>query len=336
MPVSNRDAPLDTPLESSFTVVKEIQADQATDGACEDCDADVYTSGPVCIESPNLFLYSAPSAHELRQFDVVINVAKEISNPLLEKEKFETTCAGLSSHADAADSKQVAGETDLGTCTGGFHSSIDAFSNPGTKGPEYIHMPWQHNQAFAEDLPHLTALIDRKTNVANQKVLIHCQQGVSRSASLVIAYIMKSKSMDINEAYAYVKNKSPCIGPNMSLIYQLCEWGKTLARPNIKENRRSFDVNGAKTLDDYSRPPRRKRATTSLERGVLERSRSAESVPTSRQSSVESFAATGRVRDAPDRSCNKYLSPRIQQLEDLHIGSTDRSGDHEHRKIVAR
>src|SRR5208282_3006933 len=37
---------------------------------------------------------------------------------------------------------------------------------------------------------------------------------------------MKKLGMGTHEAYAYVKDRSPWIGPNMSLIYQLSDYGR--------------------------------------------------------------------------------------------------------------
>jgi len=37
---------------------------------------------------------------------------------------------------------------------------------------------------------------------------------------------MKTLNMGTHEAYAYVKSRSPWIGPNMSLIYQLTDYGR--------------------------------------------------------------------------------------------------------------
>jgi len=38
---------------------------------------------------------------------------------------------------------------------------------------------------------------------------------------------MKKMRMGTHEAYAYVKDRSPWIGPNMSLIYQLTDYGRS-------------------------------------------------------------------------------------------------------------
>lgn len=45
-------------------------------------------------------------------------------------------------------------------------------------------------------------------------VLVHCAAGVLRSASFVIAYIMKKKSLNFKKAYKYVKEKRSVIFPN--------------------------------------------------------------------------------------------------------------------------
>jgi protein-tyrosine phosphatase len=55
----------------------------------------------------------------------------------------------------------------------------------------------------------------------NRKVLVHCAAGVSRSASFVIAYIMKSRKIGFDEAYTFVKSKRPIITPNSGFVKQL-------------------------------------------------------------------------------------------------------------------
>ncbi|KAJ9591730.1 hypothetical protein L9F63_001758, partial [Diploptera punctata] len=60
-----------------------------------------------------------------------------------------------------------------------------------------------------------------KARKEGSKVLVHCKMGVSRSASVVIAYAMKAYNWDFKEAFEYVKQKRNCIKPNSSFICQL-------------------------------------------------------------------------------------------------------------------
>jgi len=52
-------------------------------------------------------------------------------------------------------------------------------------------------------------------------VLVHCAAGVSRSAAIVISYIMKSKRLSYVEARSIVEKGRSCIRPNRSFIRQL-------------------------------------------------------------------------------------------------------------------
>jgi hypothetical protein len=60
------------------------------------------------------------------------------------------------------------------------------------------------------------------------KVFVHCFAGVSRSATIVIAYLMKEKEMYIKDAYNLVKSKRSYIGPNDGFIKQLHQFQRKL------------------------------------------------------------------------------------------------------------
>ncbi|CAG9334560.1 unnamed protein product [Blepharisma stoltei] len=57
----------------------------------------------------------------------------------------------------------------------------------------------------------------------NEKVLVHCYAGISRSPSIVIALIMRNFRKTFDEAYEYLKERRPCIRPNKGFIKQLKE-----------------------------------------------------------------------------------------------------------------
>ncbi|KAJ3825203.1 hypothetical protein F5878DRAFT_707211 [Lentinula raphanica] len=52
-------------------------------------------------------------------------------------------------------------------------------------------------------------------------VLVHCQAGVSRSATIVAAYLMHSRKMNVEEALGLVRKARPEIDPNPGFIAQL-------------------------------------------------------------------------------------------------------------------
>lgn len=62
----------------------------------------------------------------------------------------------------------------------------------------------------------------------NERILVHCVQGISRSASVVIAYCMKSNEWSLKKSYDFVKSKRKIISPNVGFIKQLQQYEKLL------------------------------------------------------------------------------------------------------------
>lgn len=61
-----------------------------------------------------------------------------------------------------------------------------------------------------------------KTN----KVLVHCSAGISRSPTLVLAYMIKKKKIKLDEAFQTMRQLRTIVDPNISFILQLREWEK--------------------------------------------------------------------------------------------------------------
>ncbi|XP_073465027.1 serine/threonine/tyrosine-interacting protein [Aquarana catesbeiana] len=67
------------------------------------------------------------------------------------------------------------------------------------------------------------------------KVLIHGNAGISRSAALVIAYIMETFGIKYRDAFTYVQERRFCINPNAGFVHQLQEYEAIyLAKLTIK------------------------------------------------------------------------------------------------------
>lgn len=60
------------------------------------------------------------------------------------------------------------------------------------------------------------------------KVLVHCVVGVSRSATLCIAYLMKHHKMSLFTAHEHVRSRRPIIRPNVGFWKQLVDYERKL------------------------------------------------------------------------------------------------------------
>ncbi|KAE8538815.1 hypothetical protein D1P53_005180 [Cryptococcus gattii VGV] len=66
-------------------------------------------------------------------------------------------------------------------------------------------------------------------------VLVHCQAGMSRSASIVAAYLMTEFNLDPMEAVAMIREKRPVIEPSATFWYQLGLFYNTDGKVSLKD-----------------------------------------------------------------------------------------------------
>jgi len=62
------------------------------------------------------------------------------------------------------------------------------------------------------------------------KVLVHCIRGVSRSATIVAAYLMTSLRVSSEEAVRMIRDKRPIARPNYGFVIQLAMYGASLQK----------------------------------------------------------------------------------------------------------
>lgn len=218
---------------------------------------EAYPNGPITIYDPSVDLYLEPTAEQCRQYDVIMNVANEVRNPFILYEDPDPTAQGI--RMDGGGGIQLAPKRSQLTTVMDGEDVVPSGGSPTTpkaiplnshfprevsakavNDPEYMHIRWDHNSDIVPDLLRLVKVIDDNVT-QGKRVLIHCQCGVSRSASLLVAYgLYKDPSMSVQEAYDAVKKRSKWIGPNMNLIMQLQEFRTSLARGGVLSSDRGL------------------------------------------------------------------------------------------------
>ncbi|XP_029826159.2 uncharacterized protein LOC8032616 isoform X1 [Ixodes scapularis] len=100
------------------------------------------------------------------------------------------------------------------------------------------------------------------------KVLVHCKMGISRSASVVIAYVMKAYDLDLDQALEFVKRRRSCIKPNSGFLKQLETYRGILNASKQRHN--SIWRSKSETNLKYEKPKRTKKQEGSDGRSATE------------------------------------------------------------------
>jgi predicted protein tyrosine phosphatase len=87
---------------------------------------------------------------------------------------------------------------------------------------------------------------------AGTRVLVHCQEGISRSSTIVIAYLMSRQGLSLHAAYSWVKAQRKQIFPNLGFWRQLDLFERTLVREKMvaAAEQRGEDASAVPALED--------------------------------------------------------------------------------------
>ena len=101
-------------------------------------------------------------------------------------------------------------------------------------GVEYMIIPAIDHPRYdmAAAIPLAMAFI-AKAKAMNQKILIHCHMGISRSATVIISYLMAFHGISLDNAIGFLRHKRPIINPNPGFIGFL----KTMESNSLATNR---------------------------------------------------------------------------------------------------
>ncbi|XP_061449096.1 dual specificity protein phosphatase 2 [Rhineura floridana] len=126
----------------------------------------------------------------------------------------------------------------LGSC---YHSSnrevleslgITAVLNVSSSCPNYFEGQFLYKSIPVEDnhMAEISVWFQEAINFIDSvkngggRVLVHCQAGISRSATICLAYLIQSRRVRLEEAFDFVKQRRGVISPNFGFMGQLLQF----------------------------------------------------------------------------------------------------------------
>ena len=84
---------------------------------------------------------------------------------------------------------------------------------------------------------HPAADLIHETIKSGGKVVVHCMAGVSRSTSIVLAYLVKYRNMTLREAFKHTRDRRSIVHPNFGFFRQLIDFEREIrisCEPSVK------------------------------------------------------------------------------------------------------
>ena len=144
------------------------------------------------------------------QFTHVISVAEEVPTPLSNVVVVGTDESSMSEQ-EISKSKKAWVVAKIGDIYR-YHVSIKD-------------LPGQDLQVFsdmADEINRIKKESEKSEDIKrNLKILVHCVQGISRSTTVIIAYLIKYKQMNLKQAYDFVRERRSIAKPRKEFIEEL-------------------------------------------------------------------------------------------------------------------
>ncbi|XP_063711333.1 uncharacterized protein LOC134839644 isoform X2 [Symsagittifera roscoffensis] len=170
------------------------------------------------IPTTTLNYKSGKSYHKLQDQTITQNKLKKNDSYVTKTEYSEK-----SDENGAIYSRQISEPTELRNGTKNEHTSPN--------GQQVLNIAALDSpqQDLMQYFVQIIKFIERG-RLSNSSVLVHCSAGISRSATLVVAYVMWYLKLPFMTAYKYVQNTRPQISPNLNFVGQLVQFASELSR----------------------------------------------------------------------------------------------------------
>lgn len=102
-------------------------------------------------------------------------------------------------------------------------------------------------------------VVPDKGRAQKKGVLVHCLAGISRSVTVMLAYLMAHRQLSLNEAYNMVLKRKANIDPNFHFMQQLHSFEKQLLdarqqQPSRQQQSANSSAGGATATSSYLSP----------------------------------------------------------------------------------
>ncbi|XP_028816413.1 protein phosphatase Slingshot homolog [Denticeps clupeoides] len=162
--------------------------------------------------------------------------------------------------------------------------------------------------------------------LSGQAVLVHCKMGVSRSASTVLAYLMKQKGWTLETALTYVRERRPIVHPNEGFLKQLQIYSGILSAS--KQRHSALWRRKSRDLQKCAHKNQEENAEAEAEaEGDAESDTEGEETSSEEEKVFDEPFSTAESTDLPDQSEAVPLNPVITVEEPAMVSpSPSRSG----------
>lgn len=127
------------------------------------------------------------------------------------------------------------------TCIVKLFADTDAYPGGNTRipGVKYLVLPTEDDENYDIRDDALKAVRFIQNAVAkNERVLVHCHAGISRSATVVLFYLILSKAYNLASALLRLRRARPVVRPNVGFLRHLAATDERLQQLRVGDERR--------------------------------------------------------------------------------------------------
>ncbi|KAK7895583.1 hypothetical protein WMY93_020908 [Mugilogobius chulae] len=190
----------------------------------------------LCRDSAGALVYLLKGGYDrfFAEYPEFCLTTKSFQSSLTSQSSLDSACSscGTPQHDQAVRWRSFPSCTSAALFTSSKKELLDSIGisrwlNVSADCPNHFEGAYQYKCIPVEDNTRRTSAADSVRD-SSGRVLVHCQAGISRSATICLAYLMKRKRVRLDEAFEFVRRRRSIISPNFSFMGQLLQFESQL------------------------------------------------------------------------------------------------------------